>query len=175
MTNNMQYFYHYTSKENWHDIQKSKVLLPRTHIYKEHVNHFSAKTKSIVKFSRYTVGFPKIRHKGWVECGLWDEIFRLIKCEVLLKIRIPNNSKGFVREHLYCSPKGMQQKYGEDIYQFGYSEKISVKDPRIIESLHKYWNAVVPLSEYKDNFIVPEVWIPEGIKLEGIDKIQFQK
>ncbi|MBI2656573.1 hypothetical protein HYX03_02450 [Candidatus Woesearchaeota archaeon] len=80
-----------------------------------------------------------------------------------------------MREHLYCSPKGMQQKYGEDIYQFGYSGKISVKDPRIIESLHKYWNAVVPLSEYKDNFIVPEVWIPEGIKLEGIDKIQFQK
>ena len=175
MTNNMRYFYHYTSKENWHDIQKSKVLLPRTHIYKEHVTHFSAKTKAIVKFSRYTVGFPKIRHKGWVECGLWDEIFRLIKCEVLLKIKIPNNSKGFVREHLYCSQNGMQQKYGEDIYNFGYSGKISVKDPRIIGPLHKYWNAVVPLSKYEDNFIVPEIWIPEEIKLEDIEEIPFQK
>ena len=171
----MKYFYHYTSKENWNKVQKSKVLLPRTKIYNTHKKYFSNKTKSIVKFKKYTVGFPEIRHKGWVEYGLWDEIFRLIKCEILLKIKIPNNSKGFVREHLFCSPKGMQQKYGEDVYHLGYSKKISVKDPRIVESLVEYWNAVIPLHEYKNNFIVPEIWIPEKIPLKNIEEIPFRK
>ena len=130
----MQHFYHYTSKENWDKIQKFKTLLTLTKVYNIQKKYFSERTKSIVKVKEYTVGFPEIRHKGWVEYGLWDEIFRLIKCEVLLKIKIPDNLKGFVREHLFCSPKGMQQKYGEGVYHLGYSRKISTMDSRIIES-----------------------------------------
>ena len=170
----MKYFYHYTSKENWNKIQKSKVLLPRTKIYNAHKKYFSNKTKSIVKFKEYIVGFPEIRHKGWMEYGLWNEIFRLIKCEILLKIKIPDNSKGFVREHMFCSPKSMQQKYGEDVYHLVYSKKISAKDPRIIESLREYWNEVIPLSKYENHFIVPEIWIPEKILLENIKEISFE-
>ncbi len=78
---------------------------------------------------------------------------------------MPNDSKGFVREHALCSPKGMKDKYGEDIYFLGYSKKISVNDSRIKDSLIAYWNSAVPLREYK-NFIVPEMWIPEEVLLK---------
>ena len=67
--------------------------MPRTTIqWVYNPQDFTSKAKSICPFKKYTVGFPSIRHSGWVEYGLWDEIFRLIKCEVLLKIKIPENA-----------------------------------------------------------------------------------
>ena len=138
-------------------------------------NDFTEKTKLVCRAKRYTVGFPEPYHKGWVGYGLWDELFRLIKCEVLLRIKIPKNSKGFVREPVFCSPKAMKEKYGKDVYFLGYSKKIDVHDPRIKESLIEYWNSVVPLSEYQENFKVPEIWIPEEIPFSNIEEIPFRR
>ena len=172
----MEYIYHYTSKENWKKIRKIGKLIPRTTIqWVYSPQDFTSRAKSICPFKKYTVGFPSIRHSGWVEYGLWDEIFRLIKCEVLLKIKIPENSKGFIREHIFCSPKGMKDKYDEDVYNLGYSGKISVNDSRIKKSLIAYWNSAVPISKYENNFIAPEIWIPEEIPLASIEEIPFQK
>ena len=172
----MKHIYHFTSKENWKKIKKIGKLIPRTTVewvYSSQV--FTSRVKSICAFKKYTVGFPSVRHEGWVEYGLYDEMFRLIKCEVLLKVKIPENSKGFFREHVFCSPKGMKNRYGEDIYNFGYSGKISVYDSRIKESLIAYWNSAFPISKYKNNFIVPEIWIPEEIHLANIEELPFKK
>jgi len=171
----MKYMYHFTSKDNWDNIKKSRKLLPQSIIESDYnKKDFSKKTKSICIERKYTVGFPKPFHKGWIEYGLWDEIFRLIKCEILLKIKIPKNSNGFVREHKLCSPKGMKEKYGKDIYFLIYSGKINVEDKRIKESLINYWNSAISLDEYKDNFIVPEIWVPEEIHLKDIKKMPFK-
>lgn len=170
----MRYIYHFTSKESWEKIKQSKKLLPQTVIeWVYNKKHFTEKTLSICKAEKYTVGFPKPFHKGWREYGLWDELFRLIKCEVLLKIKIPENSEGFVREHSLCSPKGIKEKYKEDLYFLAYSGKISFEDPRIKESLIAYWNSAIRLSEYKGNFKVPEIWTPEQIPLKDIEEIPF--
>ncbi|MBL7147359.1 MAG: hypothetical protein ISS82_00860 [Nanoarchaeota archaeon] len=170
----MQYMYHFTSKENWKKIQTSGKLIPKTTIeWVYESKDFTERTKSICPQRKYTVGFPEPCHKGWVEYGVWDEIFRLIKAEVILKIKLPENSKGFVREHVSITPKRMKEKYGEDVYFQAYSGKIPVRDPKIKESLVKYYNSAVPLAKYKGNFIVPEIWIPEEIPLENIEQIPF--
>ena len=176
LINNMKYIYHFTSKDAWDKIKQSKKLLPQTIIeWVYDKKSFTKKTLSICKAEKYTVGFPKPFHKGWLKYGLWDEIFRLIKCDVLLKIRIPENSKGFVREHSLCSPKGMKEKYGEDLYFLTYSGKISFEDTRIKETLIAYRNSAVRLSEYKENFEVPEIWIPEQIPLKYIEEVPFRR
>jgi len=171
--------YHFTSKKKWNNITRIGKLTPGTIIesFRKGYNPqcFTEKTKLVCRAKRYTVGFPEPYHKGWVKYGLWDELFRLIECEVLLKLKIPENTKGFVREHAFCSPKAMKEKYGEDIYFLAYRRKIDVRDPRIQESLINYLNSVVPLREYEENYIVPEIWIPEEISLSNIEEIPFQR
>ena len=172
----MNYFYHFTSKKNWGKIKNSGKITPRTIIqWVYNPEDFTKKTRLLCVHKHYTVGFPEPFHKGWVEYGLWNEIFRLIKAEVLLKIRIPKNSKGFVREHSLCSPKGIKERYGTDIYFLAYNKKISVHDQRIKESLISYWNSAEALNKYKNNFKVPEIWIPEDIPLKDIREINFQR
>ena len=172
----MRYMYHFTSKENWKKIQTFGKLIPKTIIEWTHQpKDFTKHTKSICSKKIYTVGFPRVRHAGWVKSGLWKEIFRLIKAEVLLKIKLPINSKGFVREHFFASPKGMKEKYGENIYFLAYSKKISVHDSRIGDSLFKYYNSAIPLTKYKSKFIVPEIWIPEEIPLKDIKKVIIKR
>lgn len=172
----MQYFYHFTSNKNWNQIKISKKLIPKKTIeWVYSPNKFKSITKKICSSKTYTVGLPEPEHKGWIEYGDLDEIFRLIRCEVLLKIKIPKNSKGFVREHVFCSPKGMKEKYKEDVYFLGYAGKISVNDHRIMKSLQKYWNSAVPITKYNNDFKVPEIWIPEEISISDIEKIPFDK
>ena len=172
----MKYIYHFTSRKNWAEIKRLGKLVPHTDIEWVHQpDRFPERAKSICSEKRYIVGFPKPLHKGWVECGLWDEIFRLIKAEVLLKVKIPNNSKGFVREHELCSPKGMREKFGADVYFKAFSGEISVYDSKIQDSLVEYMNSSTPLSKYKGNFIVPEIWVPEEVPLSDIEEISFQR
>ena len=172
----MIYLYHFTSKKNWEKIKKSGKIIPRTKIqWAYNPEDFTEKTRLLCTAKHYTVGFPEPFHKGWVGYGLWGEIFRLIKTEILLKIKIPKNSNGFVREHALCSPKGMKDKYGIDLYFLAYNKKISVHDQRIKESLAAYWNSAVSIKNYKNNFIVPEIWIPEVIKSKDFEEINFQK
>ena len=69
----------------------------------------------------------------------------------------------------------MKEKYGEDLYFLTYSGKISFEDTRIKETLIAYRNSAVRLSEYKENFEVPEIWIPEQIPLKYIEEVPFRR
>ena len=94
---------------------------------------------------------------------------------MLLRLNLPEDSKGFVREHAICSPKEFREKYQSDLSFEVYAGKVPVSDPRVEETLISYWNAVVPLSEYRGDFKVPEIWIPEEIGLADVRKVAFQR
>ncbi len=80
----MDNMYHFTSEENWNEIKQLGKILPLTTIqWVYNPNDFTNKTRSICSARRYIVGLPEPHHKGWIEYGLWDEIFRLIACKVL--------------------------------------------------------------------------------------------
>lgn len=67
----------------------------------------------------------------------------------------------------------MKEKYNKNLYVMAYNGQISPKDPRIRQCLRMYWNSSIPLSKYKKDYEVPEVWIPERISFNDVSVIKM--
>ncbi len=159
---------HYTSRKNLDKIKNSGFLFPKSC---PNMNHFklSLRVQNIIRHESYLVGIPKPLEKGWVDSGLMSYLLNHTSGEVVLGIPLFENSKGFVRDHYYLSPKNFIEQYGENLAEKIYEGKIDPEDPRIINSVNLYIESTISLSDYCENYIAPEIWTPQKTPLDNLE------
>ena len=160
----MDAIYHYTSRENWKQIQKDGILLPKT--YDKDNNG---------RWDVFLVGLEMPKDKRWIQAGLWYELEKYTMMDLLLEIPILDTERGFVREQWHYSPKGLIERHGINLIpwrddfeleEFGYDGRKA--NELSAESYRDYLNSAVPLAEYDGSFRVPEFWLQQETPVEKI-------
>ena len=159
---------HYTSHKNLDKIQNSGFLFPKSH---PGINHFklSLRVQNIIRNESYLVGIPKPLEKGWIKSGLMSYLLNHTSGEVVLGVPLFENSKSFVRDHYYLSPKNFIEQYGEDLTEKIYDGKIDFEDSRIINSVNLYLDSTISLMNYCDNYLAPEIWTPQKTPVDNLE------
>jgi hypothetical protein len=179
--------YHLTPTKLWEQIKESGSLEPRS--LPTIVNHPSFCRGFLQAEKKLELGFNSNHVVGaldspdfndWNEFGLYDSLLRKVsgagkKCEdadykelALLSFKVP--SSAVVRDHYHVSPKTFIDIYGEDLWHMASETGLQTEERCIIMDLqlHNYYDSVTRITDYQNDFKVPEVWIPERISLEKI-------
>lgn len=179
----MEYVYHFTSREGWEGIRASGVLNPNTpnELYNPEDCAklgiiLSPRLRSIMKDESYFVAIPELNHSGWQEYQLLDDLKFEARKGVVLKVPVINRKGAFIREHAHFSPKKFLDKFGIDLM---HSEKICLEviengrvlDRRFIDAVNEYYESTTALEDYKGDFKVPEVWIPQKTPLDKLEVV----
>lgn len=175
----MNKIYHYTSKQKWEKALEAGVLRPLSPPFQFEnltVNDIplSDKVRNIIIHTHYVVGLPEPYHKGWIDYGLMEELRSHTSGEILLEIPILNCEDAFVREHKHFSPRGLVEFYGSDSAYRAHKAGIplSQKDLYIIiHAYERYLDSTTRLDDYRKDFVVPEIWLPQKTPTRLIRKV----
>lgn len=174
----MEQIYHYTSESNWEKIKEGGILMPKSGPFDsiDDIIAIPQRVKEIVTFKNYLVGIPPESLNKWIEYGLMDyvvdHISKKTPKKVMLKVPIFNKEEAFVREHKFMSPKYFINSYEEDLWKKLWNCEISEEeDFRTKDSLIKYIESTTRLSDYKGQFEVPEVWIPQETPIDKLELV----
>lgn len=162
--------YHYVFEEKYRKIQKEGTLKPSAPFnpripdkeWEKYSKRFSFPISKL-----YICCFSEPMPKSWIEYGLFNLLMEeFAGGDLLLELRLEDNHSSpiLVREHKFHSPKA-----------YGYPPKIwrerKIRDSRP-DLRSKWYESAIPLHQYNDTYICPEILIPFDIPLE---KITIQK
>ncbi len=168
----MENIYHFTSRKKWDAIRKSGVLLPMSspdNVKADNPDFL----KDMTLFDKYVVGIPDFITPGWKSCGLIDHLVGKTSGEIVLKVPILDTRGAFVREHACVSPARYLKKCGVDLFDMVSRHQVSESDPRVQEAYKEYLGSTVRLSDYKGDYMAPEVWLPQTTPVDIIYAIKF--
>jgi hypothetical protein len=164
---------HYTSMNNWEQIQKAGELSTKTRLF---TSYYNRSTPSNINL-KGTATIPENTIHKWEEYGLMEYVIKHTTAEILLEIDITNIKNCMVRDHTLCSPKGWADKYGQEGQDYFFECYNDFKNTKwkvaskLITDLNKYFNSSKALEKYHGQFIVPELWILEQVPLTKINRI----
>jgi hypothetical protein len=117
--------------------------------------------------NKFIVAIPKKKIKSWISSGLMGEIKHFLKPDYRLEFNVPRNCKIFIREHIYQSPKEINERYNKKMYIF-------VPEPLKTKIWVKYFKSTRILRSANNlkNIKVPEVWLACKIPFDKIKIIK---
>lgn len=180
---------HYTSKESWAKIQETKVIkplsLPTILFNNGSYDHLPDSVKRIIgsngtmkelmRRGLCLVGmFPGDESK-WKEYGLLEEILS-DKGNVKLSLPVLDRDQAFVRNHAYISPLNFQRLVGKDLWKIARDWKLYLEssDNQDIytQACVDYMKSSVPLSEYRGDYDVPEIWVRQTTPIDSVQVLK---
>ncbi len=169
--------YHFTSQKNWKTIQQEKVLRPLSDPRKEELPR---KLQSIISENKYLVGIPTASLDAWKQWGIMYHLEEWVvfhnpydydhkkKDLVCLQVPVLEGEKAFVREHKYIADRYLNQQspnLSRDLHEMwrssGMSEVSKERFQIFVDCLKEYLASLTILNDYKNDFEVPEIWLPQ--------------
>jgi len=173
----MENLYHYTNQGRIQGIYESGFLFPSSRALpsdQKVVDNVSARVKELIGDNVYLVGLELFNDPRWKEYGLMETLLGHVDGRggiICFEVPIFPGTKGLVREHAYISSKGFIERYGADLFKLAREEKIAGDDQRFYDCWNLYINSTIPLSEYRGDFKVPEIWIAQKTPLDLLKEI----
>jgi hypothetical protein len=165
----MERILHYTTEENLRKIEAEGALLPKSSAFDFLAFGFLDVSERVIKLcesGEYLVGFPVTHEYRWEEYGLLPHLRKKTKGEVILEVPVLKH-EGLAREHMHRSPKQMLEHAGEDLFCAS-----PITDRRLDTFYKRYFESTVSLSDYKGDFIVPEIWLSQITPIEQVKIIK---
>ncbi|MEK6899894.1 MAG: hypothetical protein AABX05_02105 [Nanoarchaeota archaeon] len=148
----MRRAYHYTRPSNWREIQKSGFLEPRTKLVDPGLHIVLNLEVPAIPFLRFTFALLDTPEPdSWKESG---------QLEALLTNRIDTISVALI-----SFPLNYEKTFVVDRTPILYVGR-RILDRRT--ALKRYHESMVQMTDYRDNYAVPELLIAERISLERI-------
>ncbi|MBT3416652.1 hypothetical protein HON86_02610 [Candidatus Woesearchaeota archaeon] len=163
--------YHFTSEQNWNQIQEEWALFPSS-TYRNISNHL-APHPSIGISRIYGSGMKQFNvalqnESAWEEYGLLKTLLNHTTGKIKLELDMKNKEGILVRDHVHFSPKRTKELYGEDFFHGLISGSSSRDNKDLHDAMGMYYNSTIKLEDYSGNYNVPEIWIPNRIPLSEI-------
>jgi hypothetical protein len=171
-----RYAYHFTSPYAWKAIQAVKYLLPQTEPFEVRslFPYVSAKARQVCSKEKYIVCIPIDSLKQWAASGLLEEL-RQTKCRtIMLKIPVTVQTRGFIREHAFCSPQAIDKISKSTLSRIRGKRRLTKRDVDIMnECLIGYYNSSMKFEGYDGEYTVPEIWISEKVSINQITPMRI--
>src|SRR3989338_11255586 len=154
---------HYTSPERWKTAQAAGFLEANSPPYHDSERDMYSQ-RGVLAYSPYLVGL--LDPGGWNRNGLMDHVIGHTSSPsgtIILGVPIREKGWAFVREHKHQSPEALREKCGYDLYKrWNSHEPLNKEEIEIVnEARRQYLESSIPLAEYKGEYEVPEVWLPQ--------------
>ncbi len=168
---------HFTHPFGWEGIQKKKQIEPRSHPYSGAIRYLINGTsrpdidvslldvnlRDYCKYERYVTAIPSKSLNAWKEYGLLEVLFNYwIRDPIALEFALSEGKDVFVREHKFWSP--LYQKVSPHEWTRFNTEEVE----KSTQNRRLCLESTTSLEKYDDSFVVPEIWIPTPIPLDGI-------
>ena len=186
--------YHLTNSTKWEKTKKEGILKPISDPWFDGCKipkNRKAYLKRVIAFDRYLVGIPPKSIRSWERWGGLRDLEKFVRdggvdspeCKypiIYLRIPVLDSSKGFVREFKFRTPRFLDQSspnlyasYYAVMSSYGMSD-MTKKEWEIHEGLvTKSMSSAVPLSDYTDQFEVPEVWLHQDTPVDLVEVVKI--
>lgn len=166
--------FHLTSHENWQEMKKNSFITPRSSPFLHSTpDDHPEYVHNIATQDHYIVGIPPQSFGNWADYGYMRDLLDHTRRDsdtrgVLLSFTLEDTSGVFFRESKYNSPKFLMENYGINNYTRLQFVQVLRQSPELLESYNRYVKSTTSFEDYKGDFEVPEIWIPQKIPLSGI-------
>lgn len=164
---------HFTTEKKFEQIQKERVLRANSQI---DGFRYVKRLEDISVHDKYLVAIPETSCFNWQEYGFGEDGLRHRFGNVCLRVPILRVDGAFVRDIVYVSPQTFEEEIGFELKNttFWNILRYGIRYMLWLDfgQRKKYYNSTIRLSDYKDDYKMPEFWLPQDTPLDLIEVVK---